>query len=172
MTLTHDSGHRFSNKIFWILIAGKICACPGDELGSSWQSGLRVGEQELAFQRVEARILAGFALDHEAPAPGGKLVSPGFDRVDMPAELGGREARRPAVIAEEAHGHALPGALAFAAPDELGSQHIMAVTQNVGPDIDRLADDAFDGETPTVDPGIDVLDVEAAFDGGFRRLGG
>jgi hypothetical protein len=37
----------------------------------------------------------------------------------------------------------------------------MSVAEDVGPDVDRLADDALDRETPAIDARINVLDQEA-----------
>ena len=54
----------------------------------------------------------------------------------------------------------------------------MPVAEDIGPDIDLLADDSLDWKTASIDDGINVFDVDAMFrkaadgpDAGFRCHG-
>ena len=57
---------------------------------------------------------------------------------------------------------ALPVGLVDRAPDQVGGRDIVAVAEDVGPDLDRLPGDPFDRISPRVDAGIDVFDPEPA----------
>jgi len=39
----------------------------------------------------------------------------------------------------------------------------MAVAEDIGPDVDLLADDSFDWKTTSIDDGVNVFDVDAMF---------
>src|SRR5262249_23435701 len=49
----------------------------------------------------------------------------------------------------------------FAPPQQFGREHDMAVAEDIGPDLDLLADDALDWKTAAIDDGVNVFDVDA-----------
>jgi hypothetical protein len=59
------------------------------------------------------------------------------------------------------HGDAEPLVGSFAPPQELCCEHGMAVAEDIGPDVDLLADDALDWKTAAIDDGVNVFDVDA-----------
>src|SRR4029077_13751888 len=114
----------------------------------------------------------------EITPPSGKYVGPCLDGVDVPAGLMRGEARPPAVVVLQGHGHAEPLLGSFTPPQQLGGEHGMAIAKNIGPDIDLLADDSLDWKTASIDDGVNVFDVDAMFrkaadgpDAGFRCHG-
>jgi len=66
------------------------------------------------------------------------------------------------------HGHTLPIAILFAAPDQRRDDHVMAVTIDVSPHFDALADDTLDGKAAAIDQRIDIFDMECAAGSGTR----
>jgi hypothetical protein len=76
------------------------------------------------------------------------------------------------------HRNAEPFVRTFAPPQELRCEHDVPVVEDIGPDIDLLADDSLDWKTASIDDGVNVFDVDAMFrkaadgpDAGFRCHG-
>jgi hypothetical protein len=65
------------------------------------------------------------------------------------------------IVAEEAHGGALPLRCALLAPEELGHDGVMAVGEDVGFDDDVVPDGALHGIAPAIHLGTDRLDDDA-----------
>ena len=80
--------------------------------------------------------------------PGGELVGPGLDGVDIAARLVRHEGARPAVVAVHGHRLAPPLPVDLAAPDQRRGDHLVSVAVDIGPHLDGLADDPFDGKRP------------------------
>ena len=74
----------------------------------------------------------------------------------------------PAVIAVMGHGRTLPLAVLFATPDQRHGNYIMAVTIDVRPHFDRLADDTLHGKAAAIDQRVDIFDMECAAGSGAR----
>ena len=114
-----------------------------------------------------------FSLSFEAAPPGGEFVGPGLDGIDIAAGLlGGVKVPVQRSLPCKTHRRALPVAVAFAPPQQRRGDHVVAVAKEVGPHLDRLADDAFDRETAAVDQRIDVFNVKRPADrGALNGLG-
>lgn len=80
-----------------------------------------------------------------------------------------REARAPAVVAERAHPHRAPLRLVGRAPEQRGGKPVVAVADQVGPDLDHLAHRALRREAAVVHGRVHRLDREARQ--GARRDG-
>jgi len=52
---------------------------------------MRLGQESGALDRIEADIGPAAPLARDRARPGGELVGPGFDRIDILAGLDGRE---------------------------------------------------------------------------------
>src|SRR5450631_1616169 len=141
-------------KIFFALLQ--------DDGGCGRSSGLRLGEQARALDRVEGKVGAGFLFELESVPPGRKFIGPCLDRIDIASGCVRDERTAPAVVAVADHRLATPLPILLAAPDQRGSRHIMAVAIDVCPDFDTLPDDTLHGKAAAVDQRIDVFDMESA----------
>src|SRR5262249_44242601 len=119
------------------------------------------GQEVSSFLDFEPDIHARGALRQEIATPGGKYVRPSLDRVYIAAGLVRREPLSPAVVVVQSHGNAEPFLGFFPPPQQLSREHDMPIAKDVGPYLQLLADGALDRETPAVDEGINVLDVNA-----------
>ena len=119
-------------------------------------------EQQPTLAQFERNVLAGFPLDEETPSPGGVMIGPGLDGVDVSSGFGRREAAAPAVVLVKLHRDARPAAVALRPPQEFGGEHRLAVAENVRPDLDRLAGDALDRKAASIDCWEYVFDDDPA----------
>ena len=93
--------------------------------------------------------------------PGPEDIGPGLDCIFVVARFGRDERRGPAVVAMRLHGRAKPLARRCRPPQQFGREHRIAVPNDVGPDAEGFAGDAFDHEAAAVDARIDVLNDDA-----------
>ncbi|MFK4580951.1 hypothetical protein ABIF83_004398 [Bradyrhizobium ottawaense] len=129
---------------------------------ASCRAPCALGQEPGPLDRIEADIGTHSLLARDSVRPGGELVGPGLDRVDMLAGLNGCESAGPAVIAPMVHRLALPVAVLLAAPDQRGPDHGIAIAVDIGPHLHALTRDPLHREAAGVDCGIDVLDQESA----------
>jgi hypothetical protein len=115
-----------------------------------------------ALQKLHRDVLTTLIPLLEVAPPRAELVDPGFDLVDVGLHLGDGELASPAVVAQEAHRHLLPGALGFEAIEEMTGELVMAVGEGIRLDHDGVADGAFDGEPAAIHLRLHVLDSDAA----------
>src|SRR5262245_75843 len=67
----------------------------------------------------------------------------------------------PAVVAVQGHGFAPPVVAALGLPKQRGGNDVVTIAKNIGPDINRFADNAFDRITTALDARVNVLNTEA-----------
>jgi hypothetical protein len=137
-------------------------------VGTSVRERLLDGHRLDAVERGALRELArevlllrlDLALDLVAPRR--VPVDPGLDR-ELPAAAAVRdEARRPAVVALEAHTYFLPAPLALAPVLDGDAEHLVPVAEDVGRDVDLLADRPLDRVASSVDLRRHALDLDTA----------
>src|SRR5262249_33806531 len=98
--------------------------------------------------------------EQKGAPPGRELVGPRFDDIDVETRPRRRERCRPAVVPVQPHGNPVPGAGALGTPAHRSGDHLMAIAEHVGPDVDRLARNSLGWESPTIDGWVDFLDDE------------
>src|SRR5207249_9506949 len=91
-----------------------------------------------------------------------EMIGPRFDRVSPKTDRIEAEARDPAIVVVEGHGRLAPPAALIAILYDR-AQLVVTVTKQVGPDLERVADNAFDRIAATVELGVDLLDVNSRF---------
>ena len=122
----------------------------------------------LETQRLRRRLLLADLVE-----PGAERVAPGLDRELVAGVALERKAAGPAVVVDEAHRRAAPLGLAGNAVEHRGGDLLVAVGEDVGPDLDGIADDALDRRAAAVDLRPHRLDDDAALAVGLalaRRL--
>src|SRR4029079_18617653 len=105
---------------------------------------------------------AGELLSREPVAPGGELVGPGLDGIDILPGFDGRESGGPAVVAMMDHRFTPPVPVLLAAPDQCGTDRGVSATIDVGPDLDPLARNPLHGKAAAIDQRIDAFDQKSA----------
>src|SRR5262249_36361949 len=128
-----------------------------------------VGKQLATLLGLQIEFLPGFALEQEITPPGREAIGPRFDGENVAARRVGDETRGPAIVVVKAHRRAMPTSVAFPPPDERGRDDLVAVQENVGPHVHRLALDPLYGVATLLDARVDVLDQEARARGVLRR---
>src|SRR5262252_5146696 len=128
-----------------------------------------VGKQLAALLGLQVEFLPGFALEQEIAPPAREAVGPRFDGENVTARRVGDETPGPAIIVVKAHRRVMPDSLAFPPPDERGGDDLVAVPENVGPHVDRLALDPLYRKATMLDARVDVFDQEARARGVPRR---
>ena len=123
---------------------------------------MRLAEQAGALDGIDLLVGACLLLEFKSMTPGGELVSPGLDSVDIAAGRIRHERARPAVVAVHGHRLAPPLAVDLAAPDQGCGDHLVSVAVDIRPHFDGLADDPFDRKAAAIDRGEDVFDMESA----------
>src|SRR5207237_5551026 len=98
------------------------------------------------FAGFEVDLLPGLALEQEVAPPRRERVGPGLDCVGVATGLLRHKSAGPTVIVVMPHRLAVPGRLIVATPQQRCRDDIMAIANYVGPDLDRLAGDPFDGK--------------------------
>ena len=93
--------------------------------------------------------------------PGGILVAPGLDRVDVAGVAGEREGAGPAVVVDEPHRLLVPVRLLLGAVLDHGRELVVPVDEDVGLDGEHVADDALDREAAAIELGRHPLDRDA-----------
>src|SRR6202140_5852334 len=89
----------------------------------------------------------------------------------MASGLVRHERSAPAVVAGTGHRLAAPFRVAFAPPDQRGTQRAMPVTIDIRPNLDTFAGNAFYRKSAAVDQRINVFDLKsAAGHGALDRL--
>src|SRR5262245_39306188 len=101
-------------------------------------------------------------------SPAAKLVGPGLNSEQVTAGLGRRETTTPPIIAVQTHRLPPPSGLRFLAPQQFGRELVMAFTQEIGPDVERLTDNPLDRVSTAIDGRIDILDQETRTGGIVR----
>src|ERR1051326_5374882 len=113
-----------------------------------------------ALGQFKINCLPGLALFDEVLAPALEPVGPRLDRVAPASDAVRPEARHPAVVVVKREGRFLPR-LFLEGVIEDGPELVVAVAEQIGPDLDGVARNALCGISTGVDFGIDVLDGDA-----------
>ena len=115
--------------------------------------GLRSGvaDQEPAFLEFELDRLTGGVLLFQLLGEIAEPVLPREHREKVAPEPGEWKATRPAVVAERPHRRLAPLRLVRGSPQQRRGEAIMTVGDQVGGDLDHVADEALSGEAPAID---------------------
>src|SRR5829696_2890958 len=98
-----------------------------------------------ALDGLEAHVEAGAALLRKLAEPSRPVVAPRLDRELVTRVALEREAAAPAIVVEERHRGPAPVEFGRRAVEHLRRDLLVTVGEDVGPDLDRLADDALHG---------------------------
>ena len=122
--------------------------------------GLGVGalDQQAAFGQLEADVQTGIVLLHDLGAPALEQVAPGRDRIEIAGVAGDREPAAPAVVVDERHRRLAPVPLVLRAILDAGGDLVVAVAEDVGLDLDHVADHPLDRMPAAVELRLDPLD--------------
>ena len=146
---------------------GRVGASAADLI----RAGRRFAHRQLAFQQLQRNVLAGFELHPNLAAPRLEPVDPCEHGVFVPPGRRDVEAAGPFVGARVRQDQRrFPPALRFhlrpsrrgGPVPEYGDDHVMAVGEQEGRDVDELARRALDGEAAAVDDRTDLVDDSAA----------
>ncbi len=145
-------------------IAGleKVLALLQDHGGRGLFAGLCLGEHARALDRIERKVSTCLLLEFEAVPPGGELVGPGLDRIDIASRLVRHERSAPAVVAVMGHRLAAPFPVALAPPQQRRRHNVMPVTIDIRPDFDGLSDDPLHRKAAAIDQRINILNMKSA----------
>jgi hypothetical protein len=135
----------------------------------------RLDDEGAAFEQLAADVESGRGLLLQFVAPGGERVGEGLYCIDITCILGEWKRRRPAVIVHVPHLDLGPiGVVAATVLEERG-QFVVPVFEDIGGDLEDVADFAFDRIATAIEFGRDVLDDDRAwgcgdFGGCWRNL--
>jgi hypothetical protein len=121
-----------------------------------------IDEQIPPFARFQADVLTGISFEQEITPPSGKGIGPGFDSVGVPRGLRGHEACVPTIIIVMMHRLPAPLGLALPPPKQVGCDHLMAVAEYIGPDIDGFTSNPLDRVSAAIDARINILNDKPA----------
>src|SRR6516164_646816 len=89
--------------------------------------------------------------------PAREDVGPGFNGIDIAADLRRREACGPPVVVAREHARTPPFLVALMAPKQVCREHRVALAEDVGPDIDWLVHDPLHRKAAAINEWIDVF---------------
>src|SRR5690606_4287983 len=117
-------------------------------------------DEQTTFEELETDGLAGVALLLRTVPPGLEGIPPRLDRVEVAGVFGEGDAPAPPVEAGvlERHRHLVPVRLVLAAAFQHGGDLLVAFAEDVGPDLQNVADLALHRISAVVDLRPDVLD--------------
>ena len=113
------------------------------------------------LEQLARDLLAGAELFRQLMPPGLESVHPGFDGVFVLAELGHREVRAPAIVADCSIATSDQSLLARTTGQQRGDNDIVSIGVHVRRDDDILADRTFDGKPAAIDLRMDGFDDDA-----------
>src|SRR6185437_3765149 len=130
-----------------------------------------------AARKVDAQLLSGRLLLQQIDPPGLQRVDPALDTVMPQAQPCDAKRGLPAVIAEGAHGGALPVFLAFVPIEQQGAERIVTVGEYVCLYRDLITEGALGGKASAIHTRSEILDdgAQATFPrqrGPVHRVGG
>ena len=133
-------------------------------------------DEVAAFEKIDLDMLPGIGLLQEVAPPGLEIVDPGLDRVAVARVAIDRERPAPAVVVDEGHRGDAPVGLFLRAPEQAGGDLVVAVGDDVGGHLHRVADLALDRKPAAFDLRRHRLDQEAVrrqrLGPGVRRAAG
>ena len=138
-------------------------------------SGRSFTYEHRSFEQLQRDVLARCRFDLQFVLPRAEPIDPGDDRVFVPADVAHVETAGPFVIARshEVHRRFAPRSTTIERRGcrvvyrrgvpipQNRSDHGMPVSENVGADLDRLADRPFNRKPPAVNVRLDALDDDA-----------
>ena len=145
----------------------RASAAPPRPRSSASRAGL-LGDAN-ALDGLEAHVEAGAALLLKLAEPSRPVVAPRLDRELVTRVALEREAAAPAIVVEERHRGPAPFEFGRRAIEHLRRDLLVTVGEDVGPDLDRLADDALHWRAAAVDLRPHRLDDDAVVAGGLLR---
>src|SRR6266542_4161983 len=136
---------------------------PGERAAIVAGRPLRGGpDQGDALAERAREVLATLVALLEVGEPRAEGLRQRLDRVVVPAQRLEREGARPAVVVDVAHRRLAPRALAGSPVLQIGDEHVVAVLEDVGLDLEDPPDLALDGIASAVDSGGEPLDDDGA----------
>src|SRR3954470_24882748 len=123
---------------------------------------MRHGRFDKAGALGEFKIdrLPGLALFDEILAPALESVGPHLDRVAPASDAIRPEARHPSVVVVKREGRLMPRLILKGVMED-GPELVVAIAEQIGPDLDGIAGNALCRIPPAIDLGIDILDNDA-----------
>jgi hypothetical protein len=115
-------------------------------------------DETAALDQLEFHVLPGVYLLADLRPPRAELVRPGLDGVLVAGVLREREAARPAVVFVHAHRRLAPARRALLPVLQHGGELVVPLFEEVGPDLEAVADLPLHRVASAVQLGIDVLD--------------
>ena len=132
---------------------------PGVVAGRAPGGGL---DQRRALAQLAGHVLARRHPLVEVGQPGAERVGQRLDGVEVARVVLEDERARPAIVVDEPHRRLAPGRLVDAAVLQERDERLVAFLEDVGADLERVADLALDRVAPGIHGRCDVLDDDRA----------
>jgi hypothetical protein len=129
-------------------------------LGLAQAAGVSERERRALLQ-LDLDVLTRLMLLRQRPPPALEVIDPCLDREEVAAEPLDGDSSPPAIVAEKAHRHPMPVALALVPVQHRGGHRVVSVRENVGFDDHALAEHPPRGEPAAVHLRSDAFDDDA-----------